>query len=216
MVDLVPDAHVRPLLVVRIPPLPALHVVVRVRESVQTLDGLEVADVHELILRLAVGGVGPGRHSQKAEFFVVAFEIVDHLREEFADLLDAGREDAEGVVVAEADVEDCDAGVGGLVAVVSRRVREGGGELLHDYAVHHGVGFPACGDGGRVGGGVDDPCYRGQESDAAYEEEGEGLDNGTESKPCGDSQLIAEQLGRRQFLSCRMVGVSRRVSYVVC
>src|SRR4051812_14215984 len=130
------------------------------RESVQALDSLEVADVHELALRLAVGGIGPGRHAQKAEFFIVAFEVNDHLREELADLLDAGGEDAEGVVVAEADVEDCDAGVGGLVAVVPGGIWEGGGELLHDYAVHHGVGFPTCGDGGRFGGGVDDPYYR--------------------------------------------------------
>lgn len=119
MVDLVPDAHVRPLLVIRIPPLPALHVVVRMRESVQAFDSLEVADVHELALRLAVGSVGPGRHAQEAEFFIVAFKVDDHLREELADLLDAGGEDAEGVVVAEADVEDGDAGVGGLVAVVA-------------------------------------------------------------------------------------------------
>lgn len=192
VVDLVVDAHVRPLLVVRVPPLPGLHVVVRVREIVDALDGFEVADVHAFALRFAIGGVDPGCHAHEAKLFVVSFQVFDHLREELADLFDSWGEDAQGMVVAEADDEHRDAHVCGLVAVVSFRVRERGGELLHDQVVHHGVVLPASSHCGSVGGGEDDPYYRGQKSDAAYEEEGEGLSDAAESEPCGDGQLLTE------------------------
>lgn len=56
-VHLVVDAHVRPLLEVHVPPLPRLHVVFRVGEGVDSLDILEVANVHGFVLRRAIGGV---------------------------------------------------------------------------------------------------------------------------------------------------------------
>jgi hypothetical protein len=52
--------------------------------------------------------------------------------------------------------------------------------------------LPASSHCGSVGGGEDDPYYRGQKSDAAYEEEGEGLSDAAESEPCGDGQLLTE------------------------
>ena len=93
-VHLVVDAHVRPLLEVHVPPLPGLHVILRVGESVDAFDVLEVADVHGFVLRCAIGGVDPGRDAHETEFFVMGFQVFDHLREVFADLFDARSENA--------------------------------------------------------------------------------------------------------------------------
>ena len=147
-VQLVVDAHVRPVPDVRVPPLPRHHVEVAVGEGVHALDGFEVGDDEGFVLRRARGRVEPVGGAQQAEFFVVRFEVDDHLLEVGADLLDSWGEDAEGVVVAEADVEDYQVGVGGFAAVGALGVGEGGGEFVHYHAVHEGVVFEACCCGG--------------------------------------------------------------------
>lgn len=201
-VDLVVDAHVRPLLEVHVPPLPRLHVVVRVGERVDALDVFEVTYVHGFILCLTIGSVDPRRDAHETKFFVVGFEVFDHLRKVIADLFDAWSEDAQRVVVAEADDEHCEASVCGLIAVVAFAIWKGGGDLLHDQIVHHRVVFPTSSDCGGVGCGDDDVRQSGQKSDAAHEDVSKRLGNGPESKPCGDSQLFTEHLKTCQFMGC--------------
>lgn len=191
-VHLVVDAHVRPLLEVHIPPLPRLHVVFRVGESVDAFDVLEVTHVHGLVLRLAIGGVDPGCDAHEAELFVVGFQVFHHLCEVFADLFNTRSENAQRVVVAEADDEHCEASVCGLVPVVAFSVWEGGGDLLHNKIVHHRVVFPTSSDRGSVRRGDDNVCQSGQKSNAAHKDVSKGLGNGAEGKPCGDSQLFTE------------------------
>lgn len=143
VVSFVINTHMRPLLDVPVPPHPALHVLLGVRECMQPFDGLEVADGQGFVLRRARRGVQPGSRAQEAEVLAVRVEVLNHGLEVVADVFHAGRQYAERVVVAEADEEDDDFGIGGLRAVGAVRVGEGCGEFVHDHAGHEGVGFPS-------------------------------------------------------------------------
>ena len=161
------------------------------------LEAVVVAEVHQLH-QLVLGAPrvdGHGRLAQQAVFARLGFHLGVHARGVVAELPDAGREDAGGVVEFGAQQEDDDGLGGRLGAVGAVRVGDLGAEFGGKDVVEERVAFEVEADQERVGDveGEEEEC--GENGVVEGEDEDEsGLEGGAESEPGWKGELVSENL----------------------